>query len=110
MFQKGKSGNPGGRPRGALEMARMIREQTHDGADLVKHALKVWRDKKATPKDRQWAHEWLCDRGFGKAVQSVDVGFDGEHSLDEQPINMEDLSSEQLAALAMLDRDDPADG
>lgn len=34
-FPPGESGNPGGRPKGATAMARMIRDETRDGAELV---------------------------------------------------------------------------
>lgn len=101
MFVKGQSGNPGGRPRGAAEMARLIRKATNDGASLVKHAVKVWRDPKASERSRAWAHEWLTDRGFGRAVQSVDLNVGGEI---EVSVPFADLTDEELRLLAKVDR------
>src|SRR5262245_61456119 len=80
-FPPGQSGNPGGRSRGATAMARMIREETRDGAELVEFALAILRGKNldgtpnpmATPSSRMYAHQWLSDRGFGKRTQDVDL-------------------------------------
>ena len=45
----------------------MIREETRGGAELVEFALTVLRN--GNVRQRQWAVDWLADRGFGKAVQ-----------------------------------------
>ena len=71
VFQPNQSGNPGGRPKAAVEMARLIREATADGAVLVAFALEALKAKDAA--SRNYAHQWLSDRGFGKALQTVDV-------------------------------------
>jgi len=63
----------------------LVRESTRDGAELVEFALKVLRspDKELdgfplTMGDKKWACDYLADRGFGKAAQSVALtGEDG---------------------------------
>jgi len=106
-FQKGGSGNPGGRPKGATEMARFIREQTRDGAELVEFALKIWRDPAQNDKSRQWAHEWIADRGFGKPLQAVDMQLTGDLTVEQSPIDLSKLTIEQLETLAAIADEPP---
>lgn len=87
-------------------MARLILEKTSDGVELVEFALRVWRGQDPEmkdPKSRQWAHEWLSDRGLGKAVQSVEMTFEN----GPPPLDFSGLSDAELAALAKLDQQHP---
>lgn len=102
-YRKGQSGNPGGRPKAFHAMAKLILAETRGGAELVEFALAVMRGQKGEElsdgKSRRWAADFLADRSLGKPQLRIDVTT-GEA---EQPLNYDDLSEEQLRALAELD-------
>lgn len=66
-FEKGKSGNPGGRPKEDNEVKRLAR--THSKAAIRR--LAFWM-KSDNPKASVQAAQALLDRGYGKAAQSVE--------------------------------------
>lgn len=68
---KGKSGNPKGAPKRSNMLARLIRENTEDGLELVKWSLSVLRDETQPIDARQTERQWLSDRGWGKAVETI---------------------------------------
>src|SRR4051794_9207353 len=101
-FQKGQSGNPGGRPKAHTAIAKLVRERTDDGAKLVDFAIKVWNGEvegMKTERSRAWAHDWLTDRGFGKPQEFLELsGGNGAPPLDDR-----ELTDAELAVLAKLD-------
>jgi hypothetical protein len=82
-LQPGTKGvNPGGRPRGAAGLAAIIQRETQGGEELVQYVLRVFRSRSSdeptikhfySEADIQWAIGWLTDRGFGKAVQTLEL-------------------------------------
>lgn len=102
-FEVGKSGNPGGRPKG---LASKIRELvpagqlaefylalwTRDGRTLRKLGIKVGD---VTLADRTRAADWLADRGYGKAPQFAPV--EGEDPLELIDHRIHDVLDELAA-------------
>jgi hypothetical protein len=66
QWRPGQSGNPGGRPQ---SFTALIRESTQDGAEIVQFVLTVFRN--GSVRQRQWAADWLADRGFGRPIQMI---------------------------------------
>lgn len=63
-FVKGQSGNPGGRPKAALDVQELARAHTPDAINALVAAL-------ANPRERVSAAVALLDRGWGKPTQPL---------------------------------------
>jgi hypothetical protein len=73
-FQPGQSGNPGGRspkvgPNGET-ITQLCRAKT---AKLIERAYEIALSKTTDPKDALAAIFGLCDRGWGRPKESVDI-------------------------------------
>jgi hypothetical protein len=71
----------------------LVRRETKDGAELVRFMLRVLRGQKQPLRYRLEAAAWLADRGFGKALQQMELSGPGaepltiriEYSADANP-------------------------
>src|SRR5215471_3141182 len=67
-FQKGQSGNPGGRPKVVAEVKQLAREHT---AEAIQTLASIMSNPKIAPAARVSAANSLLDRGYGKAPQHI---------------------------------------
>ena len=89
-FQKGSSGNPGGRPKKDKTIQDLARSH---GPDALKTLAAIMKDGKAPPAARVTASSALLDRGYGKPPQ-FSTGNAGEF---RRAIEMSD---DELASIA----------
>lgn len=80
-FQKGKSGNPGGRRKADVQIKELARKHTAAAVSTLVKALKAKAER-----TRVAAAEALLDRGWGKATQHIEanVNLFDQMSTDEQ--------------------------
>lgn len=73
LFQKGQSGNPGGRPKDVFGIRDLARSYS---PDAIKTLATIMQDKGAPEAARVSAACAILDRGYGKPAQAI-TGPDG---------------------------------
>ena len=91
-------GSTSDKSRPKKNLAAYVRDRTNSNADQVDFFVSVASGliPEATLQDRMKAHEWLANRGAGKAPETV-ISVDGE----DNPLS--DLTVEELRSLAADD-------
>ena len=89
-FEKGVSGNPGGRPRVLGDVQELARQQSPQAINTL---ADIMSDEKAPPAARVAAANALLDRGYGKPTQLVAQAL--------AKLDPTTLSDEELAAIAI---------
>jgi hypothetical protein len=96
-FEKGQSGNPGGRARVKLPDGRTLTDLAREYTEEAVEALvEVMRDKMAPAAARVAASDKILNRGWGQAPQTIAV------TDDRQPRDLSGMTDEQLEALETL--------
>jgi hypothetical protein len=98
-WQKGKSGNPGGRPREIAEVRGLARQHTAAAIKRLAH----WMDSDDA-RASVAASVALLDRGWGRSPQAIaHTGADGgpiRHARDVIPADLSSLTEDELLRLA----------
>jgi hypothetical protein len=89
-FQKGVSGNPGGRPKVLGDVQELARQQSPQAINTL---AEIMGDDEAPPAARVAAANALLDRGYGKPTQLVAQAL--------ARFDPATLSDEELAAIAI---------
>jgi hypothetical protein len=81
-FEKGRSGNPTGRPKGSVGFASRARQKTRDGRTVLEFLVAVVTNPTERTADRLAAAKMLLDRMYGRADQTLTL----EELDNERPV------------------------
>ena len=79
LFEKGKSGNPGGRPKAAYDIKALAQANTKEAFEVI---LRIMRDEE-NPELALKAANIVIERGYGKPIQEMKGIFD--HNVTHMP-------------------------
>jgi len=94
-FERGKSGNPGGRPKVVGEVQALARELTTEAVQTLRD---IMRDKRAPHTARGYAANSILDRGYGRPSQTISTGDRG------RPLDQ--MTDDELTAIAAAQPED----
>ena len=96
-FEKGKSGNPGGRAliklKNGKTLTDLAREHTEEA---VKTLVKIMRDDGQPAAARVAAADKILNRGWGQAPQTIAI------TDDREPLDLSGMTDEQLEAIETI--------
>jgi hypothetical protein len=87
-FEKGKSGNPGGRPKENDELKELAREHTAEAINRI-----VFWMRSDEPKASLTASMALLDRGHGKPIQATELSGPNGAPLTSGVIDIDTVKS-----------------
>lgn len=96
-FEKGQSGNPGGRAKVKLSDGRTLTDLAREHTEeAVQTLAKIMRDAKAPAAARVAAADKILNRGWGQAPQTITL------SEVPTPPDLSTMTDDQLEALETL--------
>lgn len=95
-FQKGKTGNPGGRPSIPQEFKDLALKYS---VPALKKAIEIMQDDENKTADKLKAIELILDRGIGKPTQTLDVGNKEGEAFRTANVDLSHLTIEQIKEL-----------
>jgi len=101
-FVKGRSGNPGGRPRNAIAD---LSAEARKYAGLALETIVQICEKAKSERDRLTAARELLDRGFGRPIQAVDMIMIGKKLSELSMEELTALNSRLISSGAVIDAD-----
>jgi hypothetical protein len=77
-FEKGRSGNPGGRPKVVGEVRELAQAYTTEAIETL---VAIMADGNAPPAARVAASNAILDRGYGRPAQTVNAQLTGNRGI-----------------------------